>query len=375
MLYKIKIAVLVLFSFVSFIVQAQNDTDFKVTLDAGHGGTDPGCHYHGFVEKDITLSVIKKLGKLLDNQPNVKVNYTRNTDVLIDLAERGYIANRAHANIFVSVHCNASTKLDVFGSQTFVMGLKKNAKSMEISRRENEVITLEKDYKTKYKGFDPSSPESYIGQTLMQEESLANSISLASKIQSKFANDLGKKDRGVAQDVFMVLHRATMPRVLVEIGFISNKEEGEILNSDDGQDEIAQAIANAILSYKKEYFDGDENSNSNVIEYTPRKERPKSIEKDSITTEKIIENTTPNINLARTTYKIQLSASNKKVGLEPKNFKGLKDISFEKTGSLYKYYTGNETDATEIQSILKIAKAKGYKSAFIVTFVDGKKIP
>jgi N-acetylmuramoyl-L-alanine amidase len=373
MIYKIKIAFLLTVGLVSFIAQGQSDTDFKVTLDAGHGGTDPGCHYHGFVEKDITLSVIKKLGKLLDNQPNIKVNYTRRTDVLIDLAERGYIANKAHANIFVSVHCNANKKLDVFGSQTFVMGLKKNAKSMEISRRENEVITLEKDYKTKYKGFDPSSPESFIGQTLMQEESLANSISLASKIQSKFANDLGKKDRGVAQDVFMVLHRATMPRVLVEIGFISNKEEGEILNSDDGQDEVAQAIANAIISYKKEYFDGDENSNTNEIAYTPRKERPKAMLNDSTNIERKVEISEPIIYNTGTTYKIQLCASNKKVGIESKNFKGLKDISFEKTGNLYKYYAGNETDTTEIQSLLKTAKAKGYKSAFIVTFVDGKK--
>jgi N-acetylmuramoyl-L-alanine amidase len=375
MFYKIKLSFLLLCNLVGLLAYAQNDSEFKVTLDAGHGGTDPGCRYHGFVEKDITLEVIFKLGKLLENQPNIKVNYTRKTDVLIDLAERGYIANRAHANIFVSVHCNANKKLDVFGSQTFVMGLKKNAKSLEISRRENEVITLEKDYKTKYKGFDPSSPESYIGQTLMQEESLANSISLASKIQSKFANDLGKKDRGVAQDVFMVLHRATMPRVLVEIGFISNKDEGEILNSDEGQDEVAQAIANAIISYKKEYFDGEENSNSSVIEYTPRKEKPKTFTKDSLKNVDAEIINTPKTFTSGTIYKIQLCASNKKVGLESKNFKGLNDISCEKSGSLYKYYAGNETDADEIQSLLKKVKAKGYKSAFIVTFVDGKKAP
>ena len=242
------------------ITCANAQTKFKVTLDAGHGGKDVGAHYHGFQEKDITLAIVLKLGKLLEKQPSIDVNYTRKTDVLIDLVERGYIANRAKANIFVSLHCNANKNMAASGTQTFIMGLKKNTLSLDVSRRENEVITLEKDYKKKYNGFDPNKPESYIGQTLMQEEFLDNSISLASKIQEKFVNNLGKKNRGVAQDVFMVLHRATMPRVLVEMGFISNEEEGTILNSEAGQDEIAQAIADAILSYKKEYFgDGADN--------------------------------------------------------------------------------------------------------------------
>ncbi|MBC7641774.1 MAG: N-acetylmuramoyl-L-alanine amidase [Flavobacterium sp.] len=348
--------------FVTTFVHAQ--TKFKVTLDAGHGGKDVGAHYHGFQEKDITLAIVLKLGKLLEKQQSIDVNYTRKTDVLIDLVERGYIANRAKANIFVSLHCNANKNLAASGTQTFVMGLKKNTLSLDVSRRENEVITLEKDYQKKYNGFDPNKPESYIGQTLMQEEFLDNSISLASKIQEKFVNNLGKKNRGVSQDVFMVLHRATMPRVLVEMGFISNEEEGTILNSELGQDDIAQAIADAILSYKKEYF-GDGDDNNDKDEYV----RPTPKDNQKLKKEVIETNAT-----TITTYRIQIAVSAKKIKLLPKNFKGLQNVTMDDDNKNYKYFFGNTLNFDEIKLQLKEAKAKGYPSAFISTFKNGKKI-
>ena len=346
---------------------ATAQTKFKVTLDAGHGGKDVGAHYHGFQEKDITLAIVLKLGKILEKNPSIDVNYTRQTDVLIDLVERGYIANRVKANIFVSLHCNANKNQDASGTQTFVMGLKKNTLSLDVSRRENEVITLEKDYKKKYNGFDPNKPESFIGQTLMQEEFLDNSISLASKIQDKFTNNLNKKNRGVAQDVFMVLHRATMPRVLVEMGFISNEEEGAILNSEDGQNDIAQAIADAIISYKKEYFgegisDEKDDYVKPVVKDTPKVKQDVPASKST----EIIK--------SDLTYRIQLSVSSKKLALKSKNFKGLDELSLITEGKSNKYFYGNTANLDQIKLQLNEAKAKGYKSAFVVTFKNGIKL-
>ena len=360
-----KLYLIYILTIISSFATAQ--TKFKVTLDAGHGGKDVGAHYHGFQEKDITLAIVLKLGKILEKNPAIDVNYTRQTDVLIDLVERGYIANRVKANIFVSLHCNANKNQDASGTQTFVMGLKKNTLSLDVSRRENEVITLEKDYKKKYNGFDPNKPESFIGQTLMQEEFLDNSISLASKIQDKFTNNLNKKNRGVAQDVFMVLHRATMPRVLVEMGFISNEEEGAILNSEDGQNDIAQAIADAIISYKKEYFgDGIADEKDDYVKPVV-KDTPKV--KQDVTANKSSE-----IIKSDLTYRIQLSVSSKKLALKSKNFKGLDELSLITEGKSNKYFYGNTANLDQIKLQLNEAKAKGYKSAFVVTFKNGIKL-
>lgn len=255
---KIKVVLTFLLFSISFVHYSQSGT-FKVTLDAGHGAHDFGASYNGHVEKNINLAVVLKIGKLLEQNPKIDVIYTRKTDVFIDLVERANIANRANADIFVSIHCNANRNTAADGTETYVMGMSKIASNLEAAKKENSVITLEKDYKTKYEGFDPNSPETMIGFTLMQEEYLDNSISLASKVQNGFA-DLGKKIRGggVKQAPFMVLHKAYMPRILIEMGFISNYVEGNILDSEEGQNDIARAIANAIISYKNEYFGAGE---------------------------------------------------------------------------------------------------------------------
>lgn len=230
-------------------------TNFKVALDAGHGAHDFGASYNGHIEKNIALAVVLKVGKILEANSKIDVIYTRKTDVFIDLVERANIANRANASIFVSIHCNANKNTVADGTETYVMGMTKIASNLEAAKKENSVITLEKDYKTKYEGFDPNAPETMIGLTLMQEEYLENSIALASKVEAQF-EALGKKIRGggVKQAPYMVLHKAYMPRVLVEMGFISNYTEGNILDSEEGQNEIAKAISDAILSYKNEYY-------------------------------------------------------------------------------------------------------------------------
>lgn len=337
---------------------------FKVTLDAGHGAHDFGAVYSGRVEKNIALAIVLKVGKLLESNANVEVTYTRKTDVFIDLVERANIANRANANIFVSIHCNANKNTTAFGTETYVMGLSKTASNLEAAKNENSVITLEKDYKRKYEGFDPNSPESMIGMTLMQEEYLDYSISLASKVETEFEK-LGKKLRqgGVKQAPFMVLHKAYMPRVLIETGFISNPEEGDLLNSETGQNEVAKAIADAIISYKKEYFGTGVDE---VVEAKPVVKTNAPVVTPEIT---------PAVKAAEgVIFKVQLLASTKKIGLNPSNFKGLSPVSMSYESNVYKYTYQQTADYAKAQAFLNEAKSKGYPSAFLIAFKNEQRI-
>ncbi len=350
-----------------FTVFGQVDV-FRVTLDAGHGDHDFGAVYSGRVEKNINLALVLKVGQLLEQNPKIDVIYTRKTDVFIDLIERANIANRADANIFVSIHCNANKNTAADGTETYVMGMSKVASNLEAAKKENAVITLEKDYKQKYEGFDPNSPETMIGMTLMQEEYLENSISLASKIQDGFA-DLGKKIRhgGVKQAPFMVLHKAYMPRVLIETGFISNPTEGELLNSEEGQNDIARAIANAIISYKREYFSAD--ATDNFTERPSQKVNNKPVEETTTKVEKKPEIEKPT---GSTIFKVQLSASKKKLELVPSNFKGLSNITITSEGKLNKYMYGETTTYDEAKKLLEEAKSRGFNSAFLIAMKNGE---
>jgi N-acetylmuramoyl-L-alanine amidase len=353
---------------------------FKVTLDAGHGDQDFGAVYFPHIEKKINLAIVLKVGKILEDYPGIEVIYTRKTDVFIGLIERANIANRADSNIFVSIHCNANGNTAASGSETYVMGMSKNASNLEAAKRENQVITMEKDYKQKYEGFDPNRPESMLGMTLMQEEFIENSIMLAGKIQDHFVKDNGRKSRGggVKQERFMVLHKAYMPRVLIETGFISNPEEGKYLDSEEGQKEVAKAIAEAIISYKKENFDGG--SNDDFIERPSVKSNTqisKSVEpvkKTDIVEKKSGENEISKETETVVIFKIQLSASSKNIELSPSNFKGLKNISSTFENKLYKYTYGSTSNYDEAKKLLADAKSKGYTSAYIIAFNNGKSI-
>ena len=368
-LNKIKLFFLILFAFVSFLTYGQSSV-FRVALDAGHGAHDFGANYSGRVEKNINLALVLKVGKILEKNPKIDVIYTRKTDVFIGLEERANIANRADATIFVSIHCNANKNTAAFGTETYVMGMSKVASNLEAAKKENSVITLEKDYKEKYEGFDPNSPETMLGMTLMQEEYLEYSISLASKIEDRFA-DLGKEIRhgGVKQAPFMVLHKAYMPRVLVETGFISNPTEGNLLNSEEGQNDIAQAIADAIVSYKREYFNAD--TSDDVRERTIKK----IIEKPAKDTSSVIEKKpVVNKDSSVSIFKVQLSASVKKVELISSNFKGLKNITMASDGKYYKYMYGEVSNYEEAKKLLQEAKSKGYDSAYLIAFKNGEMI-
>ena len=377
---KIRIIITFILILNSSVGYSQSNT-FKVTLDAGHGAHDFGAVYEGRIEKNIALAVVLKVGKILAATPQMEVNYTRKTDVFIDLIERANIANRFNANIFVSIHCNANRNTAADGTETYVMGLSKVASNLEAAKKENSVITLEKDYKQKYEGFDPNSPETMIGMTIMQEEYLDNSISLASKVEDAF-EDLGKKIRGegVKQAPFMVLHKAYMPRVLIEMGFISNTIEGNKLNSEEGQDEIAKAIADAVISYKKEYYG---NGEMEIFDEKPVQKINEKPVRDTIAPVKLKVNLQPEVvaktskkvvDVANPLFKVQLSATSRRVELVPRNFKGLNNVTSTYEGGVYKYMFGETTDYDEAKKYLSEAKAKGYTSAFLIAFKNGAKV-
>ena len=245
---KRKILLLLLFIFAcqSGLIYAQKE--YVVVLDAGHGGHDPGNTGSGYREKSIALKVVLKVGEKLKQHKEVKVLYTREKDVFVDLWKRGDIANHAKADLFVSIHCDSHTS-NAYGAGTFVLGLRGNKKNLEIAKRENAVILLEDNYRDKYKGFDPNSAESVIGLSLLQEENLDKSLAIASLIQNNFTFKLKRNNRKVKQDNFQVLRETIMPSVLVELGFLTNKKEGRFLNSTNGQLKMANEVADAIYKY------------------------------------------------------------------------------------------------------------------------------
>lgn len=340
--------------------QSKNDK-FIVVLDAGHGGKDPGNSYHGFVEKEIALKTTLLVGELLEKEKGFEVIYTRKSDTFIELSNRPKVANKAKADLFVSIHCNSVNNHGPEGTETFVMGLDRSDMNLEVAKKENSVILLEDDYKQTYKGFDPKKPESMIGRVIAQEENLYNSINLASSIQDNFTFNLNRKSRGVKQQPLWVLDAAVMPGVLIELGFLSNKAEGEFLNSSEGQNKMAKQIAQAIIKYKKEYF------NETFLEEKPLvTEKSKNQNTEQVVS--IAENSTNNQGL----YRVQLFATSKKRNVNSSDFKGLKNISFTFENNLYKYYYGNTSNADEVKKMCQEAKDNGFSDAFIVTFAEGK---
>ncbi|MEZ4803161.1 MAG: N-acetylmuramoyl-L-alanine amidase [Gelidibacter sp.] len=339
---------------------------FIVVLDAGHGGKDPGKNSkYGYKEKDIALKIALAVGKNLEKNGEFKVVYTRKTDVFVELKDRAKIANDANADLFVSIHCNAH-HTEASGTETYVLDLKNTNKNFEVAKAENEVIFLEEDYEKHYEGFDPHSPVSSIGISLMQEEYTENSILLASYIEKKFVSKTNRKSRGVKQASLWVIHQTAMPSVLIETGFVTNKEEGAYLNSSKGQEEVSDVIYEAIHDYKK-ILDQNVGENIYAQSTTPMVvEEHDTIEKVDIETPELIYN---NI-----VFKVQLAASSNKLEPKPFNFNGLKDVSREKEGKLFKYFYGYTSDYNKIKQLQAEAQKIGYPECFIVAYKDGKRI-
>ncbi|AJH14586.1 N-acetylmuramoyl-L-alanine amidase family protein [Myroides profundi] len=368
-----KLFALLAILFLSFSIQAQNGKKFKVVLDPGHGGKDTGTNHKKNVEKDIVLAVALEVGKILEKQSDIEVFYTRKTDVFVPVKERSVLANDNNGNVFVSIHCNGVNSEAASGTETYVMGLSKNKSNLDVAKTENSVIMMEDDYKTKYAGFDPSSPESIIGLTLLQEDYIHQSIDLASRVQDGFTNDLKRKNRGVKQGPFWVLHGAFMPSILIELGFVSNTAEGNYLTSSKGQKELARSIAQGIIDYKAAYYGG---SKTLVLADSNDKAAAKADNSRKTTTNETTTNSRKesSSNTNKVVFKVQIAAGSKVLALKPENFKGLRGVTTMRAGNLSRYYYGETSDYETAKQNQKVAKDKGHSSAFIVAFKDGKVI-
>ena len=258
-----------------------------VVIDAGHGGHDTGCLGSSAKEKTVALAISLKLGRMIEDRfPDVKVVYTRKTDVFVELRERADIANRNHADLFICIHCNSGGKA-AYGVETYVMGLHKTDDNLNVSKRENASILLEKDYKSKYDGYDPNSPESHIIFNLYQNLYMEKSLVFAAKVQAHAEEYGGRFNRGVKQAGFLVLYKTAMPSVLIETGFLTHKSEEDFLDSDKGQATMATAIFRAFKEYKVDMEEGDkpeETENAKVSEATNKKsDQPLPVIKDTVT--------------------------------------------------------------------------------------------
>ena len=333
-----------------------------IVIDPGHGGKDPGTmgtkRYKQY-EKHIALDISLKLGNYIKEAfPDIEVIYTRKTDVFLELWERTELANNKNADLFISVHCDGFTNPDPSGASVFVMGMSKLKANMDVAMRENSVMYLEDDFKEKYDGFDPKSPESYIVFSLMQNTFLDQSIYIAEKIEDEFANRAKRKSRGVKQAPFYVISRVNMPSILIEAGFLTNPKEEDFLNTELGKDHIASAIFRGFRSYK-ESVDGTSVSELSepVVE---KKEEIKLPElKKEIPTDKVV-------------FKVQVGTYLKSMLAEDL----FKEISAEEQAlnGTFKYYVGNEIDKIAADNLKLKMKEKGFKGAFVVAFFKGKRI-
>lgn len=374
-------------------LQAREKT-FTVVIDAGHGGKDPGARGANINEKEINLAVALKLGRLIEsNAEDVRVIYTRKTDRFIELDERANIANRNKADLFISIHTNAVKRgSSVQGTETYTLGLARSEENLEVAMSENSAILLEDNYQQRYEGFDPNSSESYIIFEFMQNKHMEQSISLASEIQKSFG--VRKRvDRGVRQAGFLVLRKTSMPSVLVELGYISNRQEEKFMGSAAGQNKLAEALYDAFSKYKKNYDRRKGNVSgsatiavANVVEESPvvksSKTPPPGSEADILskkrqpTRQKTTAPSTPSVNRntkGKVIYKVQFLTSDKKLPANSRLFKGYKNVDFYVEKGIYKYTYGETTDFNSIRKMRRTV-ARDFKDAFIVAFKDGKKV-
>jgi len=350
-----------------------------VVIDAGHGGKDPGAVGKKSKEKDIALSIALMTGKYIENNfPDVKVVYTRKTDVFIELHRRAKIANESNADLFISIHCNASKQTEPSGTEVFVMGLDKSSANLEVAKKENASILLEDNYEDKYGGIDPKSSEAYIVFSMFQHAFLESSLSYASTLMSSFNSNVGLIDRGVKQAPFFVLWQTTMPSVLVEVGFISNSVEEEFLLKEKNQRKLAYSIYKAFTKYKGSVdgvsydivefiYSNDVISKQHYIKDKNEVEVKKDTTDLSATKDLSFDN-------REVIFKVQVLIDREKVDTSNPRFKGLSKVGYYYHDGYYKYTIGNETGLDKAINIQSEIRKKGFLDAFVVCFKDGKRI-
>ena len=330
-----------------------------VVIDPGHGGKDPGAiGTNKTMEKAVVLSVSLKLGELIKKEfPGVKIIYTRSKDEFIGLAKRARIANEIGADLFISIHANAVENRSANGFESWVLGLHKSKAALEVAKFENSAILMEDDHQHTYEEFNPNDPDAYIALSMRQNAFLDQSLILAHSFQKDCEKKLELRNRGVKQAGFMVLYRATMPAVLIELGFLSNAREEALLSSDAGQNKLAKHIFEGFKNYKNKYDGVDE---SLTVKNQP-KEGNSSSSNEPISSEGKM-------------YKVQLATSSSKILTVPENFNGLKDVEVYLSGKFYKYTYGNCVSQKSAGIKLEEAKKAGYTTAFIIPFENGKRL-
>ena len=365
--WPLSYCIMAFFISLSTLTAQQSKDTFIVVLDAGHGGKDTGNRGNGYFEKHIALNITKSIGAQLAKQKDIKVIFTRKDDRFIELKNRAKIANQADADLFISIHCDAFTSPKAYGAGTFVLGLHRTNDNFRIAQKENSVIFLEDNYETTYDGFDPNNPESVISLLLMQETYQGQSIEAANTIQKSFVTNLKRKDRTVKQAGFLVLRETYMPSVLVEVGFLTNKKEGQYLNSKKGQQEMANTISRAILNYKN--LLAASVSSGEVLDTSAAESVATPLVEKKEATATIVKDETQGI-----VFKVQIAASSKVLVLTKANFRGLKELSRQKSGSLYRYFYGETKQYKAAERLKQKAIKAGYEHAFLVAFKDGVKI-
>jgi N-acetylmuramoyl-L-alanine amidase len=350
----------------------------RVVIDAGHGGHDPGAVGKISKEKDIVLAIALKTGKLInENMKDVEVIYTRKTDVFVELHRRARIANEAKADLFISIHCNANKSTTPYGSETYVMGLHRSDANLAVAQLENASILLEDDYHVQYEGFDPKSPEGFIFFSMLQNAYLDQSLYLASGVQKYFRDVVNFYDRGVKQAGFLVLYKTTMPSVLIEAGFISNANEEKLLASEQGQNNIAKSIYNAVRDYKLSVEKGNKSFplaenilTKDISDYstTSQEQVNQSVEnKNTAVAEK-------SQNASGLVFRVQFMISKTMIATSAKQFKDIPSVNYYLHQGMYKYTAGNESSFDKALKVRAEMVQRGYKDAFVVAFLNGERI-
>ena len=364
---------------------------FTLVIDAGHGGKDPGTRGVKALEKDVNLKVALAFGKYVErNCPDVKVIYTRKTDVFIELSERAAIANRNKADLFISIHSNALPDGKISrGFETYTLGMHRASDNLDVAKRENSVILVEDNYKQRYAGFDPKSSESYIMFELMQDNNMSNSVELAKMIQHEACSLSGRQNKGVHQAGFLVLRETSMPGCLIELGFLTTPDEESFLDSSNGQDLLAHGIFNAFLKYKKKYGARNSATSSSVKTEEPKtgsakqksaaKEQPKQPaakeqpKQPAAKTESSPVQKADPTSGSRPIFKVQIGASSQQLPPDSPEFKGLANVESYQENGMVKYTVGASPDFNEINRLRKSIFDK-FPEAFVIAFKDGAKM-
>lgn len=399
------IRALLVAAFMILVVADVAARQFTLVIDAGHGGHDAGAKGSFSYEKNINLKMALAFGRYVEkNCPDVKVIYTRKTDVFVPLHKRADIANKNRADVFISIHTNALPGGRIArGMETYTMGMRRSNEKLSAAQRENAVITYESDYKERYEGYDPNSPESAIMFEFIHDKNMAKSVELAKHVQKSVCSTANRPDKGVKQDVFLVLRETSMPACLIELGFITTPDEERLLNDDASIDNIARGIYSAFAKYKNDNYSGvnvplvapkesdkvslptlipqddaDKQKNRNAARNAettaskpqlatsqPRKAAAKTVNAPAGTS-KADDDDAP-------VFKVQIMANATKEAKNSPRFKGYDGIDMYEEGGMYKYTIGASTNYNAINR-LRASLATEFPGCFVVAFRNGSKM-